>query len=72
MIPDETIEIGWNLEGLTPRRTISVTLRRASRETGQTGAATAVLDTAREVGPIQAGGIIALIPARALVMPKPA
>ena len=62
----DTIEIGWDLERLTPRCAVPVTLRRA--ETGETLTieATALVDTMREVGLIQEGGIIPMILRQAL------
>ena len=63
----DTIEIGWDLEQLTPRCAVPVILHRA--ETGKTLMieATAMVDTAREVRLIQEGGIIPMILRQALV-----
>ncbi|MCR0982660.1 aconitate hydratase AcnA [Roseomonas populi] len=64
--PSEVLEITWNPAALTPRAEVPVTLRRADG-TALQGVATALLDTAREVRLIQAGGMIPTILRRALV-----
>jgi aconitate hydratase len=63
--PGDLIEIGWDPTALTPRAAVPVTLQRANG-TSMQGMATALLDTAREVGLIQAGGMIPTILRRAL------
>ena len=63
--PGDTLAIGWDLAALSPRGTVPVVLRRAGGALAH-GQATALLDTAREVALIRAGGIIPMILARAL------
>jgi aconitate hydratase len=63
--PGDTLAIGWDLAALSPRGDVAVTLRRATGALTH-GQATALLDTAREVALIRAGGIIPMILARAL------
>ena len=65
LAPGDVIEIDWNLATLSPRCPVLVTVRRAAGGT-MTGAATALLDTAREVALIRAGGIIPTILQQAL------
>jgi aconitate hydratase len=62
----DTIEIGWDLDRLTPRCMVPVTLRRAVSGETLTVEAIALLDTAREVALIQEGGIIPMILRQAL------
>lgn len=61
----DTIEIDWNLDALTPRAAVPVTIRRADGS-AQSGAATALLETAREVALVQGGGMIPTILRKAL------
>ncbi|MBI0537172.1 aconitate hydratase AcnA [Roseomonas sp. KE2513] len=61
----DLIEIDWNPAALTPRAAVGVTLRRADG-TALAGTATALLDTAREVALVRAGGMIPMILRRAL------
>jgi aconitate hydratase len=56
----------WDLEHLSPRGGVRVVLRRAASDQTLAGTATALLETAREVALVQAGGIIPLILQRAL------
>ncbi|WP_159997131.1 aconitate hydratase AcnA [Roseomonas sp. 18066] len=63
--PGDTLEIGWDLAGLAPRAAVPVTLRRASGGVLQ-ATAIALLETAREVRLVQAGGMIPLILRQAL------
>jgi aconitate hydratase len=67
--PGDLIEIGWDPTALTPRAAVPVTLQRADGTSIQ-GMTTALLDTAREVGLIQAGGMIPTILRRALAATK--
>ncbi len=64
--PGDTLEIDWNIAALAPRARIGVTLHRAATRTRETIAATALLDTARDVALIRAGGMIPMILQRAL------
>ncbi|HEY8613733.1 MAG TPA: aconitate hydratase AcnA [Roseomonas sp.] len=66
--PGDVIEIGWDTAALAPRAAVPVTLRRASGVVEE-GRATALLDTARDVALIRAGGIIPMILRRALDAP---
>ena len=61
----DVIEIEAHLAVLTPRCAVALTLRRAGGH-AETGTATALLDTAREVSLIQAGGMIPTILRQAL------
>jgi aconitate hydratase len=63
--PGDMIEIGWDPASLAPRAMLPVRLRRASGAVEE-GQATALLDTARDVALIRAGGIIPMILQRAL------
>ncbi|ONG56084.1 aconitate hydratase [Pseudoroseomonas deserti] len=63
--PGDTLEIGWDLEGLAPRAALPVTLRRGDGRVEQ-ATATALLETTREVRLVQAGGMIPLILRQAL------
>lgn len=63
--PGDVVEIGWRPDTLAPRAPVPVTLRRADGAALH-GTATALLDTAREVGLIRAGGMIPTILRRAL------
>jgi len=63
--PEDRIEIDWNPAALRPRAPVGVTLRRADGVT-LSGTATALLDTAREVALLRAGGMIPMILRRAL------
>ncbi|WP_043833117.1 aconitate hydratase AcnA [Muricoccus aerilatus] len=63
--PGDLLEIDWNPAALTPRAAVGVTLRRADG-TALAGTATALLDTAREVALVRAGGMIPMILRRAL------
>ncbi|MFC0406832.1 aconitate hydratase AcnA [Roseomonas elaeocarpi] len=58
--PGDTLAIDWDPAGLEPWRRIAVTLHRAGGETVST-TATALIETAREVRLLQAGGMIPLI-----------
>ena len=69
LLPGDTLSLGWSLATLSPRCAVPVTLRRAAGGEAIHGTATALLDTAREVALIQAGGIIPMILARALERP---
>jgi aconitate hydratase len=69
--PGDVIEIAWNPEALAPRASVPVVLRRASGETMSTEA-TALLETAREVRLVQAGGMIPLILRQALARSREA
>ena len=66
LTPGDVIEIGWHLAALTPRCEVPLTVQRAAGGDAKTGTATALLDTAREVSLIQAGGIIPTILRQAL------
>ncbi len=70
LAPGEMIEIGWNLACLAPRCAIPVTLRRAAGGSAEMGAGTVLLDTAREVSLIQAGGMIPTILRQALSLTR--
>ena len=70
LAPGDVIEIGWNLASLAPRCTIPLALRRAADGNTETGTATALLDTAREVSLIQAGGMIPTILRQALSLTR--
>ena len=59
--PGDTLEIAWDPAALAPRCPVAVTLRRAISGETIEGRGTAVLDTAREVSLVQAGGIIPTI-----------
>ncbi|PZR09664.1 MAG: aconitate hydratase AcnA [Azospirillum brasilense] len=61
----DTIEIDWNPETLAPRAPVRLLLRRVGGETIP-AEATALLETAREVRLVQAGGMIPLILRQAL------
>ncbi|WP_245215628.1 aconitate hydratase AcnA [Pararoseomonas baculiformis] len=63
--PGDTIEIDFDPAALSPRAILKVRLRRASSGVEE-GLATALLDTARDVSLIRAGGIIPMILHRAL------
>ncbi|MDJ0387003.1 aconitate hydratase AcnA [Roseomonas sp. E05] len=65
LAPGDTIELRWDLAALAPRAEVPIVLRRASGER-RAAVATALLDTAREVTLVQAGGMIPLILRRAL------
>lgn len=62
----DTLEIEWNPAGLTPRGAVRVVLRRVASGETLTGTATALLETAREVALVRAGGMIPTILRRAL------
>ena len=66
LLPGDTLLIDWTLPALSPRCAVPVALRRAASGEVVQGTATALLDTAREVALIQAGGIIPMILGRAL------
>ena len=66
LLPGDTLRIDWNLASLTPRARIAVELRRSATGEAVHGEAVALLDTKREIGLIQAGGIIPMILRRAL------
>ena len=66
LAPGDVIEIAWHLAALTPRCAVPLTLRRAAGGDAETRAATALLDTVREVSLIQAGGMIPTILRQAL------
>ncbi len=66
LLPGDTLSIGWSPADLAPRCTVPVAVRRAASEEVVHGTAVALLDTAREVSLIQAGGIIPMILSRAL------
>ena len=70
LTPGDIIEIGWNQASLAPRCTMPITLRRAADGNTEIGAATALLDTAREVSLIQAGGMIPTILRQALSLTR--
>jgi aconitate hydratase len=63
--PGDVIEIGWDPASLAPRAMLPVRLRRVSGAVEE-GQAMALLDTARDVALIRAGGIIPMILQRAL------
>ncbi|MFC7738775.1 aconitate hydratase AcnA [Roseomonas sp. GCM10028921] len=67
--PGDLIEIEWNPAALTPRAEVPVTVRRADGTAVQ-GMAVALLDTARDVRLIQAGGMIPTILRQALSATK--
>ncbi|EHM00135.1 putative aconitate hydratase 1 [Acetobacteraceae bacterium AT-5844] len=69
--PGDVVEIGWDLAALAPRMRVPVMLRRGSGETLQ-ATATALLETAREVRLVQAGGMIPLILRQALARSREA
>ncbi|UPG74552.1 aconitate hydratase AcnA (plasmid) [Roseomonas gilardii subsp. gilardii] len=69
--PGDTIEIAWNPGALVPRAPVPVVLRRAGGEEIST-TATALLETAREVRLVQAGGMIPLILRQALARSREA
>ena len=69
LVPGDIIEIEWDLTALSPRCPILVTVRRKATGGTEAGTATALLDTAREVALIQAGGIIPTILKQALSVP---
>ncbi len=62
--PGDTIEVALDLDALTPRGAVAVTLRRGHEVTQ--GIATALLETAREVALIRGGGMIPTILREAL------
>ncbi|TPG47073.1 aconitate hydratase AcnA [Roseomonas nepalensis] len=64
--PGDRLAIEWNPAALAPRSAVGVTLHRAATGERLSGTAIALLDTAREVALIQAGGIIPMILRRAL------
>ncbi len=64
--PGDTLEIGCDPAALSPRGPVPVTVRRPRGAAALAGRATALLDTAREVALVQAGGIIPTILQRAL------
>ena len=66
LVPGDTLGIEWNPAGLTPRGAVRVVLRRAASGETLAGTATALLDTAREVALVRAGGMIPTILRRAL------
>ncbi len=66
LAPGDVIEIGWHLAALKPRCAVALTLRRLAGGDAMTGTAVTLLDTAREVSLIQAGGIIPTILQQAL------
>jgi aconitate hydratase len=66
LAPGDTLEIRLRLAALTPRSAVTVSLRRAASGEVLTATATALLDTAREVALVQAGGIIPTILRQAL------
>ncbi|TDH59933.1 aconitate hydratase AcnA [Dankookia rubra] len=66
LAPDDAIEIAWDLPALVPRAAIPLTLRRGVTGEVLSGTATALIETAREVALIQAGGMIPMILRRAL------
>ena len=59
--PGDTIEIGLDLESLTPRCAIPVTLHRAGTSETIAIVATALIETVQDVRLIQEGGISPLI-----------
>jgi len=63
--PGDTIEIDWNPATLAPRARVRLLLRRAGGE-AMAAEATVLLETAREVRLVQAGGMIPLILRQAL------
>jgi aconitate hydratase len=65
LLPGDVIEIDWNLEALTPRAAVSITLHRAGGPSLH-GMATALIDTLHEVRLIRAGGMIPTILRHAL------
>jgi aconitate hydratase len=67
IVAADTIEIACDIHKLAPRCAVPVTLRRSLSGQTLTVEGTAMLDTAREVHLIQAGGIIPMILERALV-----
>ncbi len=62
----DVMEITWDPASLAPRCAVPVTLRRTGTEGVLSGIATALLDTAREVDLVRAGGIIPTILHRVL------
>ena len=66
LLPGDTVAVEWDPAALAPHARLRVAVRRATGGEGPVGTATALLDTAREVGLVQAGGIIPLILRRAL------
>ncbi len=66
LAPGDTIEIDWDLAALAPRAPVAVALRRAASGEVLAGTATALVETAREVALVQAGGMIPMILRRAL------
>lgn len=56
LVPGDTPEIEWNPAGLTPHGAVRVVLRRVASGETLTGTATALLETAREVALVRAGG----------------
>jgi aconitate hydratase len=69
--PGDVVEISWNPDTLSPRAAVPVVLRRASGQT-LTTEATALLETAREVRLVRAGGMIPLILRQALTRSRKA
>jgi aconitate hydratase len=65
LAPGDLLEIAWDPAALAPQAAVPVAIRRADGTT-EAGLATALLDTAREVALIQAGGMIPTILRRAL------
>ncbi|WP_426958610.1 aconitate hydratase AcnA [Muricoccus radiodurans] len=65
LAPGDTVEVGLDLAALVPRAAVPVTIRRASGEV-LPGVATAMVETAREVALLRAGGMIPTILRRAL------
>ncbi len=63
----DVLEIELDPAALLPRCAVNITLRRTGSEGVVFGIATALLDTAREVALVKAGGIIPTILGRALV-----
>ena len=66
LCPGDMIDLAWDLGSLTPRCSIAISIRRqdGSRRAAE---AVALLETAREVALVQAGGMIPTILARAMM-----
>jgi aconitate hydratase A / 2-methylisocitrate dehydratase len=67
----DEIEIAWDLDALSPRCTVPITLRRAKSGATQTIDAIALLETMREVQLMREGGIIPMILRKALAASRP-
>jgi len=66
LAPGDTIEIGWDLLTLTPRRQLPITIRRQGVHEAEMRFGTALVETEREVALLRAGGMIPMILQRAL------